>query len=74
MPSVLDWEIAPAERPVGRAEHFDCDRRPVEDLTQNELLGIAHFEAFENKRNALACRKHLRDLIKYHGAKSIDDD
>jgi hypothetical protein len=67
IPSVLDWEIAKSERPVGRAEHFDCDRKPVEDLTANEVLGIARFEAFENKRSAIACRKHLRDLIKWHG-------
>jgi hypothetical protein len=74
MPSVLDWEIAKTERPIGRAQHFDDDRKPVEDLTANEVLGIARYEASENKRNALACRKHLRDLIKHHGAKSICDD
>jgi hypothetical protein len=55
------------ERPVGRAQHFDADRKPVEDLTKNEVLGIARYEASVSKRNALACRKHLRDLIKWHG-------
>jgi hypothetical protein len=52
-PSVWDLEIAKTERPVGRAEHFDCDRKPVEDLTENEVLGIARYEASVSKMDAL---------------------
>ena len=67
MPSVIDWEIATTERPVGRAQHFDCDRAPVPDMTASEVAALERYEASESKRDAIACQKHLQDLIKWHG-------
>ena len=67
VPSVLAWDVRPTEKSLGRSKHFDADRKPVEELTENEVLGIARYEASVSKRDAIACRKHLRDLIKWHG-------
>lgn len=67
MPSVIDWDIAKTERPVGRAQHFECDRAPVPDMTAGEAAALQRYEASVSKSNALACRKHLRDLIRWHG-------
>jgi hypothetical protein len=38
--------------------------------TTSRLLGIARYEAYISKSNAIACRKHLRDLVKHHGEKT----
>jgi hypothetical protein len=68
IPCVVDWAL-PSAGPQRKEDHFAADRTPLPDLTENEVLGIARYEASVSKRDAIACRKHLRDLIKWHGGK-----
>jgi hypothetical protein len=68
LPSVVDWDYPKDARPPqGRAQHFDVDRKPVEDLSRHEEAALQRDDAHAHARAALACQRHLRDLRKHHG-------
>jgi hypothetical protein len=68
IPCVVDWAL-PSAGPQQKEDHFDADRKPVPDMTAGEAVALQRYEAYENKRAAIACQRHLRDLIKHHGGK-----
>jgi hypothetical protein len=67
IPSVVEWDYPKDARPPQRTGHFDCDHKPLADLSGEELTALAREEAREKMLAARRCRGHLRDLIRWHG-------
>jgi hypothetical protein len=67
IPSGGDWDFAPLRGYRRKDDHFDCDRKPVPDMTRNEEGALQRNDAAARERAAIACQRHLRDLIKWHG-------
>ena len=67
IPSGGDWDFAPPRGYRRKDDHFDCDRKPVPDMTRNEEGALQRDDAHARERAAKYCLLHLRDLIKWHG-------
>jgi hypothetical protein len=50
-------------------DHFDGDHKPLPDLSDGELTALAREEAHEIKAAVRACKRHLQDLLRWHGGK-----